>query len=96
MQRPLTDLDLVLVSQRITSVANLQRVAAHLEVPQHKVRAILYDHRFSINDAASAMLGAFRVTVGTAEEAFVLLEEALWKSGLGDLATDVLGQSHQE
>ncbi len=91
-QHPLTDLDQVHVSQHITSAAMLQRVAAHLQIPQHKVQSILYDHRFSINTAALAMLGAFRGSVTCDLEAFTLLGEALRKSGLGHVVSEVLGK----
>lgn len=92
LQRPLTALDLSHVSQRITSAAILQRVAAHLGVPDYRVRSILYDHRHYINNAAWAMLSAFWDTVGPPEDAFTQLEEALWKSGLRDIVEAVLAK----
>ncbi len=90
--RPLVYLDQVRVSKHLTNGSMVETVAAHLGLPDNTVKCILYDCRHHINEAGLEVLHQFRRQMSSGEEAFEKLWEALVKSGLDNVAWEVLGK----
>ncbi len=91
LQGSLTHLQQIEVAKYLSTEMKIQEVGARLNVPQHEIQAIL-NSKDDLNAAALGVLGVWRDTVETGEEAYGLLRQALVDSGLQRVAVQVFGE----
>ncbi len=85
-------MDIIRISEHMTSRGRVETLGAALEVPHYKITAALYDNPRHITEAGLTVLYDFRRTVETAEEAFRLMWEGLVQAGMEEVAWKVLGK----
>ena len=89
-RRCLKDLDIYKISTRVDNPMILHRLALQLNIKRHEIQTALTNHRFSLQEAAHAVLCTWFLTQQSPQEAFVEMRHALIQAELQLIVNTVL------